>query len=50
MCKFWLKPDVSLAENDGFADYELNVIAKIVHSKQPIFISQYEAVHASKNR
>ena len=39
--KYWLEPQIELAENNGFAEYELNKIKKIVEKYGNEFKSQY---------
>ena len=29
-CKYWLKPSIEIAENNGFKKYELNEIERII--------------------
>ncbi len=39
--KFWLEPNVELAENDGFANHELNKIQKMVEQYGDQFKEQF---------
>ncbi len=39
--KFWLEPEVELAENFGFKDYELTMIQKIVDKYATEFQEQF---------
>lgn len=39
--KFWLEPEVELAENNGFRAYELRRIQKIVEKYATSFKEQY---------
>ena len=41
--KFWLEPEVELAKNKGFQDYELNNIQKIVEKNAERFKEQYKS-------
>jgi hypothetical protein len=40
--KIWLEPKVELAENDGFANYEINKIIKLVEENADDFKQQYQ--------
>jgi len=40
--KVWLEPEVKLAENDGFAQHEVNQIIKIVEQNADDFRDKYK--------
>ena len=40
--KVWLEPQVELAENDGFANHEINDIIKIVNTYADDLRDQYQ--------
>jgi hypothetical protein len=42
VCKFWLTPELELADNDGFKEYELNEIKKLVLEYVSEFKSQWQ--------
>ena len=39
--KFWLEPSIEVAENNGFADFELNKIKRIVENYGNEFKEQF---------
>lgn len=39
--KFWLKPIVSVARNDGFGVKQLNVLIRVVEEHQDIFVEAW---------
>lgn len=40
--KIWLEPEIELAENDGFANHEVNQIIKIVEQNADDFRDKYQ--------
>jgi len=40
-CKFWIDPEISLAENIGMSAHELNILEKTVEEKQDLIRSKY---------
>ena len=45
--KFWLEPQIELANNYGFSEKEINVITKIIQNNADTFREQYKQ-HISK--
>lgn len=39
--KFWLEPQIELANNYGFSEKEINVITKIIQNNADTFRKQY---------
>ncbi len=41
IAKFWLIPNVKLADNYGFSSQELNKISKIIEDNKQLFITKW---------
>jgi len=41
-CKFWLEPTIELSENNGFREFELNEILKIITDNEKEFNSKWD--------
>ncbi len=48
LCKFWIQPEIELANNHGFNKAEVNEIKKLVTSNIEIIKIQLKAFHAGK--
>ncbi len=48
LCKFWIQPEIELANNNGFNKAEVNEIKKLVTSNIEIIKIQLKAFHAGK--
>ena len=48
LCKFWIQPEIELANNRGFSKAEINEIKKLVSSNIEIIKIQLKAFHAGK--
>ncbi len=42
IAKFWLIPNVKLADNYGFSSQELNKISKIIETNKQLFITKWD--------
>ena len=40
-CKFWLEPKIEMAENDGFKEFELKEILKIIIKNETEFNNKW---------
>jgi len=40
-CKFWLEPTIEMAENNGFKEFELNEILKIIIKNETEFNNKW---------
>jgi len=41
-CKFWLEPTIEMAENNGFKEFELNEILKIIIKNETEFNDKWD--------
>jgi len=41
-CKYWLEPKIELAENDGFKEFELNELLKIISKNAVEFNNKWD--------
>ena len=41
-CKFWLEPIIEVAENNGFREFELNEILKIITKNESEFKNKWD--------
>ena len=48
LCKFWIQPEIELANNHGFSKSEIAEIKKLVTSNIEIIKIQLKAFHAGK--
>ncbi len=48
LCKFWIQPEIELANNHGFSKAEVTEIKKLVTSNIDIIKIQLKAFHAGK--
>jgi Domain of unknown function (DUF4160) len=47
-CKFWLLPDVRLADNNGFPQHELNKIEKLVKQHVELILARWKEIDDRK--
>lgn len=47
--KFWLEPEVELADSGNFSDTELNLIQKLIENNRDLIISQIEKFFQGQN-
>ena len=48
MCKFWIQPEIELANNHGFSKAEVTEIKKLITSNIELIKIQLKAFHAGK--